>query len=131
LVLGSRVWSPTTYYGYKVSTPFIAYFNGPFGTDTVCKNYELLDPYILSLYPNPVKKDGEITVNFNSPVPPDLQCQLFDITGKSIPVQTMLFMSLDRNAIISLPVQIAQGIYFLNLNYNNQSVTKKIMVYGY
>ena len=129
MVIMSWAIKDTLIYGHHVSSPFIAYFDNDFGTDTACKSYELLDPVIQGVYPNPVFARDNLTILFNSLVPDNLQCVLYDISGKQLSVSES-FMSLDRKAIITLPWSLNSGMYFLNIRFNNTQVTKKIIVYS-
>ena len=75
------------------------------------------------VYPNPVS--DMLNVELYDVVPNHFDCIMYDITGRNVPVEPMNINS-DRMQIDL--TNIKNGIYFLKVNVNNQSITKKVFV---
>jgi hypothetical protein len=83
---------------------------------------EVLNPNAVEIYPNPSKGNFTISAGFelNNSI-----YSLVDISGKQVQFATKQVS--DSQAEIEL-INISSGIYFLSINGNNGSVTKKIVI---
>ena len=133
-VIGSLADSLATIdaFGNKVNDPFPTPFpSSGFDLDAVGVIHEKVsttvsNPSIASaikIYPNPLRKDNLLNIEFTKLPTSALQIQLFAANGSLININPMI----TRNTTISL-VDLPRGIYFLKINDNEQSIVKKIMV---
>ncbi len=78
----------------------------------------------LSIYPNP--NNGEFTVRFNTTNNNPVNLQVFDIRGRSI-LNNSYNVNGEFNQTINLG-NVQFGLYLLNVNDGNKTITKKIVV---
>jgi hypothetical protein len=79
------------------------------------------------LYPNPT--NDQVTFGFQAPSPGSLSWQLLDVTGRVI--SEKIDQEIQQSwyeASISLR-QLSEGVYFLKMQFNDQSYTQKIVRY--
>ncbi|MFT7197859.1 MAG: hypothetical protein ACI83W_002233, partial [Marinoscillum sp.] len=75
-----------------------------------------------SLYPNPFI--DALTMQFEEPLSGALQISLYDINGKLINAPNHESLSQQFTLFFN---QLRPGIYFLKVNYNNQTQTERII----
>ncbi len=75
----------------------------------------------INLYPNPVKKDAVLTIK-TSNLNDNLECSLYDLTGRKISMQT----TIDNTFVLSN--QVPSGIYILFIKTKNRIFKEKIVV---
>ncbi len=75
------------------------------------------------VYPNPAS--DMLNIELYDVVPNNFSCIMYDITGRAIPVEPFEVYS-DKMEIDLTKVK--SGIYFLQINVNNQKITKKVSV---
>jgi len=77
----------------------------------------------VAVYPNPVS--DMLNIELYDVVPGKFTCTMFDITGRMIPVEPFVVntdkMEIDLSGVKS-------GMYFLQIQVNNQKITKKVSV---
>ena len=78
----------------------------------------------LSIYPNP--NNGEFNVKFNS-ISENVSLQVFDIRGRSVYNKSYANSSSSFNEAINLG-NVQSGMYLLNVNDGERTITKKIIV---
>ena len=88
---------------------------------------ELANTIGLSIYPNPTS--GSSTLEFNPPVDAKVNILVFDVMGRIVEETRMDAIAgnltkcnINKNAVLK------PGVYFVNLDLNNQKVTKKLIV---
>lgn len=69
-----------------------------------------------------VQNQGQLFVNFNSPSIVDLNYRVFDIQGKELNAGTIAKGSITEEITVS-----GKGIVLINLNYNNEAKTVKLL----
>jgi len=97
--------------GMQVGTPGL-----PNDASTVSNNNIYLSSQV-SIFPNP----GSTTMNIVSDLEEEYTIQLFDLVGKNISENRVGNKTIDVS-------QVAAGVYFVKLNFESGSVTKKITV---
>jgi len=73
----------------------------------------------LSLYPNPVRSGGVITINTNNSQP--LQVTVFDVLGKQVLSRTISNNTLNVSSLKA-------GVYLVQVTDNNKTTTRKLVV---
>lgn len=92
---------------------------------TSIDNYNELNS--LTIYPNPVKEFATISIIADKIG--ELNYRLFDAAGKLIESkQQQLQVGLNTLHVNMNELNLSNGIYFINLNFNKKSVTKKIVI---
>jgi PKD repeat protein len=77
----------------------------------------------ISVYPNPAS--DKINIKLFDVITNSFDCKIFDLTGRSITVEPLETNSNHYELDIS---RFSNGIYLLEINVNNQKITKKISV---
>lgn len=133
-VIGSLADSLATKdaFGHKVNDPFPTPFpSGGFDLDAVGVIHEnkststqtTISSTMVNVFPNPIIKGRTINIEFNSTSFSNVQIQLFSANGSLIRTQ-QVNQKHSQLVLLDQP----QGIYFLKIIYNEQSLVKKIMV---
>jgi hypothetical protein len=81
---------------------------------------------LVSLSPNPVSSGSEISIEL-SEVLNDMTIQVVDINGSLI--STTNVAAVNGTQTIKIPMNVAQGCYFLNTLQGNVTSTHKVVVY--
>lgn len=80
----------------------------------------------LEIYPNPVTKIANINFNMNSQGVANIA--LYDMLGRQIKQVYQGALSAGDQSIQLNAESLEEGLYFVTININNQSITKKIVV---
>src|SRR5690554_558395 len=78
-------------------------------------------PESIQIFPNPVKKDAVLTIK-TSNLNDNLECSLYDLTGRKISMQTII------DNTFELSNQVPSGIYILFIKTKNRIFKEKIVV---
>jgi hypothetical protein len=73
----------------------------------------------VSIYPNPVRSGGIITINANNSQP--LQVTVFDVLGKQVLSKTISNKTLNVSSLKA-------GVYLVQVTYNNKTITRKLVI---
>lgn len=98
------------------------YTGGVLTGETLSDNMEEFALAGLSVFPNPVKKGNDISVNFSTAVNGSIL--LYDVTGKQIKTYN-LSNAMQKKLNVS---ELMSGIYMLRINNGTASITKKIAI---
>ena len=74
----------------------------------------------LTVFPNPAKAGGSVTLSYRSSVGFDGTAAILDITGKQISQQNIQVIGGAGSISVTLP-EVAEGLYFIKLSDDNQS----------
>jgi hypothetical protein len=98
------------------------------GTFTYSKLIQLETFTNLTIYPNPIySKDKQLTVHIQQSIYNELKVKIIDASGKMIHEST--FERKEGNVFqLSLPNEIAQGIYFVHLQTEQNRIVRKLII---
>lgn len=112
------------YYKLETDSEVLIYEGGEYGPneETNFKVLSTLSTSVfkdssVSIYPNPTNS----VINIQTDISNDLKVSLYDITGKKLYEGTMV-----NESIINLS-KFANGVYFVKIDNENQSITKKVV----
>ncbi|MFO0323120.1 MAG: M43 family zinc metalloprotease [Bacteroidota bacterium] len=89
---------------------------------------ELENSMDLSIYPNPTHSSS--TINFNLYTNEKIKIKVIDILGRVIDETDKLILNENKTTyIFNKNEQFERGIYFVNIEINTQSITKKIIIH--
>ncbi|WP_333820315.1 T9SS type A sorting domain-containing protein [Ohtaekwangia sp.] len=122
--LGGRIW-PAVVNIFGTTRPAIIAGNVTGGLVVLRHDNtnELSGPPVIGIYPNPVVVGNTINVSSDRSV----YLQIFSSTGQII--RDNIVIRPNEVNIVDEVTQLARGLYILRFVWNNQSVSKKIVVY--
>jgi len=83
----------------------------------------------LNVWPNPFNSD--VNLQFYLPTDQQLTISVTDILGKTVKVvEQTNYIAGDNNLTISLPTELVDGVYFLNVHSAKGSIIKKVLKSG-
>jgi len=122
--LGGRIW-PTVVNIFATTRPAIVAGNVTGGLVVLRHDNtnELPGVPVIGIYPNPVARGNNLNVSSDR----SIYMQIFSSTGQMIREN----IAIQPNQVnpIDEVTQLARGLYILRFVWNNQSVSKKIVVY--
>ena len=82
-------------------------------------------------YPNPF--NPATTIRFNIPEEGKVAIRVYDILGKEVAVLINEYLQTGSHNVVwsgkdAYGSEVSSGVYFYNIRYNDQSLTKKMML---
>lgn len=92
-------------------------------------NYSAIAKSDVTIYPNPVARGNNVTIQLNSTSTDRAIVKLIDMSGKNLLVQNIAITSGQNN--ISLPINAPAGMYFIQVSTQKtmSPISKKIIVH--
>jgi len=112
---------PTDTWFYQTSTPYVRLNFDP----SVGLEEETTELNGVSLYPNP--SNTETNVNFNLQSKSDVTILVTDLSGKTVSSTELTNVLTGANSAKIDCASLNSGIYYVTINTNNSSVTKKFV----
>lgn len=112
---------PTSTWFYQTSTPYVRLnFDPSVGLDEVSTELNGV-----SLYPNP--SNTETNVNFHLQSKSDVTILVTDLSGKKVSSMELTNVLTGANSVKIDCASLNSGVYYVTINTNNSSVTKKFV----
>jgi len=87
-----------------------------------------VDQPIFTLYPNPVKTGGQLTLAFETPTNVQAELQLFDMMGRHVMHETITLESGITTKTLELDYNLGKGTYFLQVIIGETTFNKKVSI---